>query len=104
MIIPKHIQIAGKAIEIKVDHKYCMENKIYGASLYDKNTIILDDHKVAGFSEDKIKQVLLHEVIHFSNAILCKNGHIQDEEDYVNPLSELLYQVFKQIESKNKTK
>jgi len=98
MKIPKYIDIAGKRVEIVIDHKHCIENKYYGCSLYDKNIIILDDYKKSGFAKDKIKQTLIHEVIHYINAVLNLDDSSNDNETYVNPLSELLFQVIQQVE------
>ena len=38
------------------------------------------------------------EIFHYCNAFLCKNGEQEDDEHYVNPMSELLLQVFNQLE------
>lgn len=97
MNIPNKINIAGKEVTIRIDHHHCMTQKIYGESQYDQNTIILDDHKKAGYPKAKIEQTFIHEVLHFANAIMSRNNDNVDDENYVNPLSELLYQVFKQL-------
>ena len=94
MKIPKQIQIAGRNVKISYDKNLCQKERYNGACYYDKSEIIIDPDN----PPDKIQCVFIHEIIHFVNAILRLDNTSFDKETYVRPLSELLYQVFKQIE------
>jgi len=98
MKIPKKLQIAGRTVDIRINGKIASESQVNGLCSADRQYILLDDPKASGVSEEMIQQTLIHEVIHFCNNILCREDC--NTESYVNPLSELLYQVFKQIENK----
>lgn len=98
MKIPKSIQIAGKTAKIIIDDKKMSSEGLIGQSRADEDIIYLMSEKTH-VSRQCIEQTLIHECLHKINNILCV-GSPQNDEDYVNPLSELLYQVFKQIESK----
>ncbi len=98
MKIPKRIQIAGKTIDIVIDPKYCNEEKIYGREVYDRNKIYLDDPVVSGISKEKQEQTFIHEILHYIYDVLGKNDSELNSEAVICPVSELLYQVFKQIQ------
>ena len=101
MIIPKNFEVAGKIINVEINSNHSSAQKTYGQCLYDQNRIILDDYIKSNLNKQVIEQTFIHEIIHMINAILSKNNTICDDEEYVNPLSELLYQVIKQIGNKN---
>ena len=96
MKIPKKIQIAGKTIDIARDDNYLASNGLIGESRADQDIITVPTEKTH-FSKQCIEQTLIHECVHKINAILSLGSPFNDES-YVNPLSEMLYQVFKQIE------
>lgn len=96
MKIPKKIQIAGREIQIIYDAKRSSQEGYNGACYYDHSEIILNKN----LDKEKESVVLIHEVLHFINAILLKDGAAEDKDNYVRPLSEFLYQVFKQLENK----
>ena len=97
MKIPKTLKIGGKTINITIDTKRATKHGVNGQCFYDHNEILLDDYTKSGVTRECIEQTLIHEVIHWVNAMLSKNLSEQDSEDYVNPLSEILYQVFEQL-------
>ena len=99
MKIPNKIQIAGRIVKIIRDDESLISDGLLGQSRADEDKIILLSNK-AYLSTQCMEQTLIHECIHKINNILSV-GSPQNSEEYVNPLSELLYQVFKQIESKN---
>jgi hypothetical protein len=99
MNTPDFIYIAGKKVRIVIDSDYCSIHHVYGECHYGDNKIIIS--KISdSFSQDLQYQTLVHEIIHFINGILRRNETDIDREDYVNPLSGLLYQVLKQINLK----
>ena len=97
--IPKNINIAGKVIQIEINREYCAIHKVYGICLFDQNKIILDDYKNGHISKTVIEQTLIHEILHFINAIIKKNDTICDHEDYIGPVSELLFQIIPQLKT-----
>lgn len=97
MIIPNQIQIAGKIVDIIIDPKYCGEEKVYGKEIYDRNKIYLDDPIVSGISKEKQEQTFIHEILHYIYDVIGKNDTEMNSEGVICPVSELLYQVFKQI-------
>ena len=99
MIIPKQIQIAGKTIEVITDHNRMSSEQLLGQSRNDEDKIFLSSEKDSHISRQCIEQTFIHECIHKINNVLSTNCGANDES-YVNPLSELLYQVFQQIELK----
>lgn len=93
MKIPKTIQIAGKNIIIKFDDDHCDRNGGYGIAEYFKGEIVLQ-RKVKGDikrPDHFVEETFIHEILHY----------IAEDEKLVGQLSELLYQVIKQIEDKN---
>ena len=98
MRIPKKIKIAGKTVNIVKDRVRATKRGVNGTSFYDHNEILLDHPNRSIVSSECIEQTFIHEVIHFINAVLSKGSTECDAEEYVNPLSEMLYQVFEQLE------
>lgn len=97
MKIPDKIQIAGKEFIIKFDNVYCDHENSYGIINIHRGEIILQNI-VNGIDERKqdfIEESFIHEIIH---AIYSIMGKTQDEK-FICHLSELLYQIFKQIEN-----
>ena len=100
MKIPKTINIAGKNVKIKIDSKVASKYGVNGTCYADYDYILLDDPQKSGISKENQEQTLIHEIIHKINNILCRDDC--NGENYVNPLSELLYQAFKQLENGNR--
>ena len=92
--VPEKIYIAGREIDVIIDDVHCMRNGVIGECRINENKIYMSS-KGSIYSEDEIAQTFIHECIHVINAIL-KRGDC-DEETYVSPLSELVYQVYKQV-------
>jgi len=95
--IPKTLKIGGKTVRINLDGVRAAKQCVNGTAYYDHNEILLDDYKRSVVSQENIEQTLIHEVVHFINAMLSRQGTDCDAEEYVNPMSELLYQVIKQL-------
>ena len=100
MKIPKTIKLAGKTIDIVIDSKEAAKQCVNGVCYNDHDLILLDNPKKSGISKQNQEQTLIHEVVHKCNNILSRNDC--NAEDYVNPLSELLYQAFQQLENGNR--
>lgn len=96
MIIPKKIQIAGREVEIITDNEFCNKEGVIGQCRVNENKIYMTDEK-NGASKQEVEQTLIHEILHYINGMLGRNGDIPDDHLYIKPLSELLYQVFNQI-------
>ena len=93
MKIPETIQIAGKTVKIIYDEKLSVKESFNGACYADQSEIILDP----SLDRQKLEQTFLHEVLHFINKVRGLSETQFDDEPHVYPLSELLYQVIKQL-------
>lgn len=89
-MIPEKVKVVG--IDYKVEYKPVV--KIYGSKDYtgscnfDESIIqILDE-----LSDDKKEQTFIHELVH---AIFKEAGYDEQDEDMVNRLGIVLYQVLK---------
>ena len=94
MKIPKQIQIAGHVYDVKKSRKTADKEHVNGKIYYDQCEILLCDDCVLNKQEREVS--FLHECLH---AIFFTLNYPQDE-DRIVCLSELLYQVIKQIEEK----
>ena len=97
MKIPKTIQIAGREIKIIHDSARCNEEAVNGSCYFDHGKIIMSKY----ICSEKAKVTLIHEVIHYINALLQRDNTPADTEEYVRPLSEFIYQFIKQVEGKS---
>jgi hypothetical protein len=98
MKIPKKIQIVGRNIQIEFTDEIQREEYSTGTACYHKGKIqILPlNTKTRNITEDEVNVAFLHEALHFCINIGCDEKF--NVHDLINPLSELLYQVIKQIE------
>ena len=96
MKIPDKIIIAGCSIDILFDRKRCNEDSCNGLMLYDSKQIIINPD----LNIEQQYVVLIHECIHYLNAIMSLQNRDCDDDHYINPISELFYQIIKQIENK----
>jgi hypothetical protein len=87
-VIPSKVKIAG--IEYEVKEKFGLEQKhgLMGHVLYSMGEIELDDR----LHKDRKEQVFVHEVLH---ACFYEAGYTEQEEDMINRVSAILYQVLK---------
>ena len=101
MKIPKQIQIAGREIPIIFNNKLCDVKRIYAEADYRKHHIIIQDNtEGTPRNKDCINISLLHEIMHWIFYLMDRDK-LRDDEKLVSEISELLYQVIKQIENKD---
>lgn len=98
MKIPKEIQIVGRKYKIKFDNADMEQEDSAGMIRYRIQEITLKDkYGDQKRSPECIKISFLHELIHAM--LYAINEHqLRNEENFCNKLSEVLYQVVKQIE------
>ncbi|GGA31792.1 ImmA/IrrE family metallo-endopeptidase [Psychrobacillus lasiicapitis] len=88
-MIPNTVDVAGIEYEIEeVDHLE-RDVDLLGQILYTKGIIKLD----SSIAQDRKEQVFVHELLH---AIFYEAGIEEQDEDLVNRLGIVLYQVLKQ--------
>lgn len=92
MKIPKRIQLAGKWIDIHQVNRIDLLDDKDGFAQYSKQEIYVVKKDV---SPELREQSLVHEALHFILWILEIDEMNKDK--YVNPISELLYQLIKQL-------
>ena len=96
MKIPKTIKIIGR----KIDIKYSKSMKDWGEARFESSEIIL--HKVRKNMKNKnehYEATFLHEVVHWILYLLGEEKN--NNEEFVERLSETIYQIIPQIEDKN---
>ncbi len=98
MNIPDKIQIGVKIVTIIRDGNGMMGDGLIGQNRTDENIIRLIPDGTSHIDRQTIEQTFIHECLHKINNILSLDT--ENREAYVNPVSELLYQVFLQIEAK----
>jgi len=91
MKIPNKIQIAGRTYKIIKNKKISDKEHVKGRIYYDQCEILLNNDKMYNFQDMEIS--LIHECLH---AIFYALDFEQDEGRVIK-LSELLYQVIKQL-------
>jgi len=95
MKIPKKIQIAGQNYDIIFDSDVARSEQVWGRIYSNELKIILEKpSKIV--NKNKIEESFIHECLH----AICYATKIDLSEDDIGRFSELLYQVFKQIEDK----
>jgi hypothetical protein len=97
MKIPNHINLAGKSVKVEFDKSLLSSGNRYGECEYQANIIRLAKQRDDIPDIQVIEQTFIHEVLHYMNNILGKQNDDVDGEDYVQSLSELLYQFIQQI-------
>ncbi|MGY0692627.1 ImmA/IrrE family metallo-endopeptidase [Virgibacillus sp. FSP13] len=85
---PNKIKVAGIDYEIKEVDGLADEHGLGGLILYEKGIIKID----SSMCKDKKEQVFVHELLH---SIFNEAGYDEQNEDMVNRLSIVLYQVLK---------
>lgn len=94
MKIPKKIQIAGKTYDIVFNNEKLKNDNCIGAINYEESRIYLQDFKSDISRRQQTEVTLVHEILH--GCITSTGKRIHDEK-LVTALSELLYQVIKQL-------
>lgn len=88
-MIPEKVIVAGIDFEIKELEGITERFNVLGQVNYNKGLIELD----SGMCKSKKEQVLIHEVLH---ACFNEAGYEEQDEDVINRVSIVLYQVLKQ--------
>ena len=97
MKIPKKVKLMGLTITTQHDHPFCSDSLNNGQALTDKSIIKIVDQKKAGYTDEKMFQIYIHEILHHCNAALNRHTQEVDAEDYVEQLSGLLAQIIPQL-------
>lgn len=88
-MLPEIIKIAGIDYNIELVNEIDDDPRLMGACVYQKSVIKIKN----GMSTDKKNQTLIHEMLH---ACLNEAGFEEQDEDMVNRLGIVLYQVLKE--------
>lgn len=88
IIIPNTVDVAGIDYTIREIKGLADDHNLGGQIIYHKSDIKID----ADMSESKKKQIFIHELTH---AIFHEAGYEEQDEDMINRLSIVLYQVLK---------
>jgi hypothetical protein len=87
--IPNKVNVAGINYDVKETDNLSLDHGLGGQILYEKGLIKID----SSMCEDKKEQIFVHEVLH---SIFNEAGYDEQDEDQVNRLSIVLYQVLKE--------
>lgn len=87
MLVNK-VDIAGIEFDVKEIDNLIYEHNLGGQIFYEKGIIHID----SSMCDDKKEQVLVHEILH---GIFDQAGYDEQDEDMVNRLGVVLYQVLK---------
>lgn len=87
-MLPSNVTIAGIKYKIKEIDGLSEEHNLGGQILYERGIIKID----SGMCDDKKEQVLIHEILH---SVFNEAGYNEQDEDMVNRLGVVLYQVLK---------
>lgn len=93
MPIPLQVNVAGVDYKVQYQEGMLKTHNLMGQVLYAETTIDIEP----SMSESKKEQVFVHELVH---AMLNEAGYDEQDEDMVNRLSIVLYQVLKQNDLK----
>lgn len=87
-MLPNKIDVAGINYEIKEVDGLSEEHGLGGQILYEKGIIKID----SDMCQDKKEQIFVHEMLH---AVFNESGYDKQDEDMINRLGVVLYQVLK---------
>jgi len=93
MPIPLQVNVAGIDYTVQYQDGMMKNYSLLGQVLYAESTIDID----SSMSQSKKEQVFVHELVH---AIFNEAGYDEQDEEMVNRLSIVLYQVLKQNDLK----
>ena len=104
MKIPKIIKLAGRDIYVVFNNKICDDRGILGSCDFWQDIILLcTHHRNVDNKKDNIKinrdvinLTFIHELLHFMFHMLHRKD-LENDEKIVSQLSELIYQIIKQI-------
>lgn len=98
MNIPKTIQIIGREIKIEYDENIMRDDDNIGLAKIREGKILLVPigTKTTNVTKESIEVTFIHELLHY---ILHSTRYykLHSDEDFVSRISEVLYQVIKQI-------
>ncbi|ANE40221.1 hypothetical protein KC291_15020 [Listeria monocytogenes] len=88
MNLPSSVKIG--AINYRIQEKEVVDNELTNWGL----CVLHDNHieVLASLSEERKEQTLIHEILH---AIFCEAGFGEQDEDLINRVGIVLYQVLK---------
>ncbi|WP_312507549.1 ImmA/IrrE family metallo-endopeptidase [Lysinibacillus sp.] len=89
MTIPLEVNVAGIDYKVQYQEGMIKSHNLMGQVLYAESTIDID----SSMSDSKKEQVFVHELLH---AMLNEAGYDEQDEELVNRLAIVLYQVLKQ--------
>ncbi len=87
-MVPSKVKVAGIEYNVSEINRLVEDYGLQGQVFYHKGLIKID----ANMSNDKKQQTFVHELFH---AILNEAGYDEQDEDLVNRVSIVLYQVLK---------
>lgn len=93
MPIPLQVNVVGIDYTVQYQDGMMKNYSLLGQVLYAESTIDID----SSMSQSKKEQVFVHELVH---AIFNEAGYDEQDEEMVNRLSIVLYQVLKQNDLK----
>lgn len=93
MPIPLQVNVAGIDYTVQYQEDLLKTHSLMGQVIYAESKIDID----SSMSESKQEQVFVHELVH---AMLNEAGYDEQDEEMVNRLSIVLYQVLKQNDLK----
>jgi hypothetical protein len=99
MKIPKEIKLMGKTIKIEYKDQIDMDDN-YGRALLSKGVILMKKNQE---SRQEKELTFLHELLHHMCSALSYKDRCFDE-DFIDRMSQLLYQVLPQIQDNKKNK
>ncbi|MBU5594909.1 ImmA/IrrE family metallo-endopeptidase [Amphibacillus sp. MSJ-3] len=85
---PNKVDVAGINYDVILVNGLAEDHNLIGQVIYEKGIIKID----ADICQDKKEQVFVHELLH---AIFTEAGYDKQDEDMVNRLGIVLYQVLK---------
>lgn len=89
MPIPLQVNVAGIEYTVQYQDGMMRNHSLLGQVLYPESTIDID----SSMSQSKKEQVFVHELVH---AMFNEAGYEEQDEEMVNRLAIVLYQVLKQ--------
>ena len=90
-MIPGKVRIGGLEYDVKMIDELLNDHDCAGQIVFPVGVIKLDSR----LSEDRKEQTLVHEILH---GIFEEAGYEEQDEDMVNRLGKVLYQVLKDNE------
>ncbi|WP_338651628.1 ImmA/IrrE family metallo-endopeptidase [Lysinibacillus sp. Y5S-8] len=93
MPIPLQVNVAGIDYTVQYQEEILKKHSLMGQVIYAESVIEIDQ----SMSKSKQEQVFVHELVH---AMLNEAGYEEQDEEMVNRLSIVLYQVLKQNDLK----